>query len=70
MKIGKISDFVSARSASGSAVLAGCATGLQIKSHVLRIRIDVEVQKQDIKVRLLKPGCWRSSGPGEEIPVE
>ena len=43
------------------------------KSHVLRIRIDSEVTKQDIKVRLVKPGLLEIEWPrsqGEEIPVE
>jgi hypothetical protein len=43
------------------------------KSHVLRVRIDSEVKKQDIKVRLLKPGLLEIEWPrshGEEIPVE
>ena len=42
-------------------------------SHVLRIRIDAEVRKQDIKVRLLKPGLLEIEWPrsqGEEIPVD
>ena len=43
------------------------------KSYVLRIRIDSDVTKEDIKVRLVKPGLleieWPRS-PGEEIPVE
>jgi hypothetical protein len=43
------------------------------RSHVLRIRLGAEVQKQDIKVRLVKPGVLEIEWPrsqGEEIPVE
>ena len=43
------------------------------KSHVLRIRLGAEVQKQDIKVRLVKPGVLEIEWPrsqGEEILVE
>jgi hypothetical protein len=43
------------------------------KSHVLRIRVGSEVQKQDIKVRLIQPGILEIVWPrsqGEEIPVE
>jgi hypothetical protein len=43
------------------------------KSHVLLIRIDSEVKKQDIKVRLAKPGLLEIEWPrsqGDEIPVE
>jgi hypothetical protein len=42
-------------------------------SHVLRIRIDSDAKKQDIKVRLVKPGLLEVEWPrtkGEEIPVE
>jgi hypothetical protein len=42
-------------------------------SHVLRIRIDANVKKQDLKVRLVKPGLLEIEWPrsqGEEIPVE
>lgn len=41
--------------------------------HVLRIRIGAEAKKQDIKVRLVKPGWLEIEWPrsqGEEIPVE
>jgi hypothetical protein len=40
---------------------------------MLRIWIDTEVTKQDIKVRLVKPGLLEIEWPrsqGEEIPVE
>ncbi len=43
------------------------------KSHVLRIRMDPDVKKQDIKVRLVKPGVLEVEWPrseGEDIPVE
>ena len=43
------------------------------KSHVLRIRLGAEVQKQDIKVRLIQAGILEIEWPrsqGEEIPVE
>jgi hypothetical protein len=43
------------------------------KSHMLRIWIDSGVTKQDIKVRLVKPGLLEIEWPrsqGEEIPVE
>jgi hypothetical protein len=43
------------------------------KSHVLRIRLGAEVQKQDIKVQLIKAGILEIEWPrsqGEEIPVE
>jgi hypothetical protein len=42
-------------------------------SHILRIRIDPEAKKQDIKVRLVKPGLLEIEWPrtkGEEIPLE
>jgi hypothetical protein len=42
-------------------------------SHMLRVRIEAEVKKQDIKVRLVKPGLLEIEWPrskGEEIPVE
>jgi len=42
-------------------------------SHVVRIRIDADVKKQHIKVRLVKPGLLEIQWPrsqGEEIPVE
>ena len=44
------------------------------KSHVLRIRIDAEAKKGDIKVRLVKPGVleieWPRRHEAEEIPVQ
>jgi len=44
------------------------------KSHLLRVRIGPEVKKEDIKVRLLKPGVleieWPRRTEVEEIPVE
>jgi hypothetical protein len=42
-------------------------------SHVLRIRLDSAVKKEEIKVRLVKPGLLEIEWPratGEEIPVE
>lgn len=42
-------------------------------SHVLRIRLDPAVKKEEIKVRLVKPGLLEIEWPrstGEEIPVE
>lgn len=43
-------------------------------SHILRLRIDPEVEKEKIKVRLVKPGIleieWPRRAQGEEIPVE
>jgi hypothetical protein len=42
-------------------------------THVLRVRLNPEVKKQDIKVRLVKPGVLEVEWPrtkGEEIPVE
>jgi hypothetical protein len=41
--------------------------------HLLQIRLGGDVQKQDIKVRLVKPGVLEIEWPrsqGEEIPVE
>lgn len=42
-------------------------------SHILRIRIDPEVKREEIKARLVKPGLleieW-SRSKGEEIPIE
>ena len=44
------------------------------KSHLLRIRINPEVSKNEIKVRLVKPGLieieWPRKKRGEDIPVE
>ena len=43
-------------------------------SHVLRLRIDPDVKKEEIKARLVKPGAveieWPRRIEGEEIPVE
>ena len=43
-------------------------------SHVLRLRIRPDVKKEEIKVRLIKPGLleieWPRRMRGEEIPVE
>jgi len=42
-------------------------------SHVLRVRIDPEVRKDQIKVRLVRPGVLEIEWPrakGEDIPVE
>lgn len=42
-------------------------------SHILRVRLDPDVKKEDIKVRLIKPGWLEIEWPraaGEEIPVE
>lgn len=42
-------------------------------SHLLGIRIDPAVKKEEIKVRLVKPGLLEIEWPrskGEEIPVE
>ncbi len=43
-------------------------------SHILRLKIDPRVKKEDIKVRFLKPGLleveWPRRAIGEEIPVE
>lgn len=43
-------------------------------SHLLRFRIDKDVKKEDIKVRLVEPGTieleWPRKAKGEEIPVE
>lgn len=42
-------------------------------SHVLRIRLDPAVKKEDIKARLVGPGLLEIEWPlpkGEEIPVE
>ena len=42
-------------------------------SHILRIRIDPSVKKEEIKARLVRPGLleieW-SRRKGEDIPVE
>ena len=42
-------------------------------THILRINVDPEVKKEEIKVRLRKPGLLEIEWPrikGEEIPVE
>ncbi len=42
-------------------------------SHILRIHIDPEIKKEQIKVRLVRPGLLEIEWPrslGEEIPVE
>ncbi len=43
-------------------------------THILRIKIDPEIKKEEIKVRLVKPGLieieWPRKIKGEEIPVE
>jgi len=43
------------------------------KSHVLRLRINPEVKKEEIKARLTEPGILEIEWPrikGEEIPIE
>jgi len=43
------------------------------RSHILRIRLDPEITKEKIKVRLVRPGLLEIEWPrseGEEIPVE
>ncbi|MBI5166318.1 MAG: hypothetical protein HY998_01075 [candidate division NC10 bacterium] len=43
-------------------------------SHILRIRIDPEIKKGEIKARLVKPGLleieWPRKVEGEEVPIE
>ena len=42
-------------------------------SHILRIRLDPAVHKEEIKARLVRPGLLEIEWPrakGEEIPVE
>jgi len=43
-------------------------------SHILRLRIDPNTKKEEIKVRLIKAGIleieWPRRPEGEEIPVE
>ncbi len=42
-------------------------------SHILRIRIDPEVKKEEIRARLVRPGLLEIEWPrrkGEEIPIE
>jgi len=43
------------------------------KSHILHLRINPEVKKEEIKARLTEPGILEIEWPrikGEEIPVE
>jgi len=44
------------------------------ESHILKLRLDPELKKTDIKVRLLKDGVleieWPRKAEGEEIPIE
>ena len=43
------------------------------KSHLVQIKIEPDVKKEKIKVRLVKPGLLEVEWPrskGEEIPVE
>lgn len=43
------------------------------KSNILRIRIDPEVKREEIKARLVKPGLLEIEWPRakeEEIPIE
>jgi len=43
-------------------------------SHILQIRINPDIQKNEIKARLVKPGLleieWPRRVKGEEIPVD
>jgi hypothetical protein len=43
-------------------------------SHIVKLRINPNVKKEEIKVRLLKTGLieieWPRKSQGEEIPVE
>ena len=42
-------------------------------SHILRIKIDADVKKEEIKARLVKPGLLEIEWPleqGEEIPID
>ena len=44
-------------------------------SHIIRLDLDPDVTKENIKVRLVEPGIleieWpRSKGQGQDIPVE
>lgn len=43
-------------------------------SHILQLWIDPEIKKEQIKVRLLKPGIleieWPRKPQGQEIPIE
>lgn len=57
-----------------------CGTGRAVRysrtenSHILRLKINRDVKKEEIKVRLVKPGVleieWSRRSQGEEIPVE
>jgi hypothetical protein len=52
---------------------AGIAQASTATSHIVRIRLDPAVKKEEIKVRLVKPGLLEIEWPrsrGEEIPVE
>jgi len=44
------------------------------KFHILRLRINPEVKKEEIKARLIEPGIleieWPRKIKGEEIPIE
>jgi len=44
------------------------------KSHLLKIKIDPEIKKEEIKARLLKPGVieieWPRREKGEDIPID
>jgi len=44
------------------------------KSHLLRVRINPNVKKEEIKVRLVRPGLieieWPRRRRGEDIPIE
>ena len=43
------------------------------KSNILRIKIEPEIKRDQIKARLVEPGLLEIEGPrakGEEIPVE
>lgn len=43
-------------------------------SHIVRIRIDPEVKREEIKARLVKPGLveleWPRKTKGEDIPID
>lgn len=43
-------------------------------SHILQLKLDPDIKKEQIKVRLQKPGVleiqWPRKTEGEEIPVE
>ena len=43
-------------------------------SHILRVRVDPDARREEIKVRLVKPGIleieWPRNPEEEEIPVE